>query len=298
MYYATFVTQMLRGNFTLGEEFEVIFSHLLLTAFRLIKQKTKMVLCLRSWGKHYTVCIAIFYLKSCSKRNTDFWEQIHSNRKLRVTFQNIGACRGLIYNHAQLMWWNFKLCLVLIVRLIMDFIPNHTGKMNAWFKKSQMKDEKYTDYYIWASCDPNNNTYPNKRVMLFLNWVFKKNFLFVSNREGLQMLMLDTCLILHPFISEFIKNICYPLQLFKWLKANFNSFAYWNNRFILYILYIIINTYSIAVYKIMIDECQRGTNVDVWPYQKGVLLPSVGERQARPEPQECWRQTGTRGVLN
>lgn len=47
------------------------------------------------------------------------------------------------------------------MRLIMDFIPNHSGKMNEWFKKSQMKDGKYTDYYIWASCDPNTNTYPN-----------------------------------------------------------------------------------------------------------------------------------------
>eukprot|EP00105_Crassostrea_gigas_P016984 XP_011434583.1 PREDICTED: neutral and basic amino acid transport protein rBAT [Crassostrea gigas] len=53
------------------------------------------------------------------------------------------------------------------MRLIMDFIPNHTGKMNKWFKKSQMKDGVYTDYYIWATCEPNNNTYPN-------NWMSVK----------------------------------------------------------------------------------------------------------------------------
>ncbi|XP_052701362.1 neutral and basic amino acid transport protein rBAT-like [Crassostrea angulata] len=53
------------------------------------------------------------------------------------------------------------------MRLIMDFIPNHSGKMNEWFKKSQMKDGVYTDYYIWASCDPNTNTYPN-------NWMSVK----------------------------------------------------------------------------------------------------------------------------
>ncbi|XP_011432888.3 amino acid transporter heavy chain SLC3A1 [Magallana gigas] len=53
------------------------------------------------------------------------------------------------------------------MRLIMDFIPNHCGKMNEWFKKSQMKEGVYTNYYIWASCDPNTNTYPN-------NWMSVK----------------------------------------------------------------------------------------------------------------------------
>nr|XP_022292390.1 neutral and basic amino acid transport protein rBAT-like [Crassostrea virginica] len=47
------------------------------------------------------------------------------------------------------------------VRLIVDFIPNHTGRGSAWFKKSRKKEGKYKDYYIWAPCDPKNNTYPN-----------------------------------------------------------------------------------------------------------------------------------------
>ncbi|XP_052699842.1 neutral and basic amino acid transport protein rBAT-like [Crassostrea angulata] len=40
------------------------------------------------------------------------------------------------------------------MRLIMDFIPNHTGKQSQWFLKSQKKEGKYTDYYIWTTCDP------------------------------------------------------------------------------------------------------------------------------------------------
>lgn len=51
-----------------------------------------------------------------------------------------------------------------VVHLIMDFIPNHTGNKSEWFMKSQKKEGKYTDYYTWASCDPNANSYPN-------NWV-------------------------------------------------------------------------------------------------------------------------------
>ncbi|XP_065944784.1 amino acid transporter heavy chain SLC3A1-like [Magallana gigas] len=40
------------------------------------------------------------------------------------------------------------------MRLIMDFIPNHTGKQSQWFLKSQKKEGKYTDYFIWTTCDP------------------------------------------------------------------------------------------------------------------------------------------------
>ncbi|XP_062617581.1 amino acid transporter heavy chain SLC3A1-like [Saccostrea cucullata] len=53
------------------------------------------------------------------------------------------------------------------MRLIMDFIPNHTGKKHEWFVKSQQKEGKYTDYYVWATCNPNDGTYPN-------NWMSVK----------------------------------------------------------------------------------------------------------------------------
>lgn len=47
------------------------------------------------------------------------------------------------------------------MRVIIDFIPNHTGKGSMWFQKSQKREGKYADYYIWASCDPLNGTYIN-----------------------------------------------------------------------------------------------------------------------------------------
>ena len=56
-----------------------------------------------------------------------------------------------------------------LVRLIMDFIPNHTGKMSEWFLKSQRKEGKYSDYYIWAPCDPNTYSYPNNWVLISLS---------------------------------------------------------------------------------------------------------------------------------
>ena len=36
------------------------------------------------------------------------------------------------------------------LKLILDFIPNHTGKKHEWFNKSQSNEEVYKDYYIWA----------------------------------------------------------------------------------------------------------------------------------------------------
>lgn len=52
------------------------------------------------------------------------------------------------------------------MKLVLDFIPNHTGKKSEWFIKSQSKDAEYADFYIWADgagSDP-ANTPPN-------NWV-------------------------------------------------------------------------------------------------------------------------------
>ncbi|XP_062599888.1 amino acid transporter heavy chain SLC3A1-like [Saccostrea cucullata] len=52
------------------------------------------------------------------------------------------------------------------MRIIMDFIPNHTGKTSEWFKKSQRKEGKYTEYYVWAQCDTKSDIYPNNWMSL------------------------------------------------------------------------------------------------------------------------------------
>jgi oligo-1,6-glucosidase len=59
----------------------------------------------------------------------------------------------------------------------MDFIPNHTGKKSEWFIKSQKKEDKFKDFYIWEACDPNSGSYPN-------NWVSFK-FLQLGLNESL-----------------------------------------------------------------------------------------------------------------
>lgn len=52
------------------------------------------------------------------------------------------------------------------LKLIIDFIPNHTSDKHAWFLLSRNRTGKFTDYYIWHDCarDGNVTVPPN-------NWV-------------------------------------------------------------------------------------------------------------------------------
>ncbi|CAH1784273.1 unnamed protein product [Owenia fusiformis] len=43
------------------------------------------------------------------------------------------------------------------LRVIMDFVPNHTSRKHPWFVASQKgKNNSYSDYYIWSDNIPNN----------------------------------------------------------------------------------------------------------------------------------------------
>jgi alpha-glucosidase len=42
------------------------------------------------------------------------------------------------------------------IKVILDFIPNHTTDKSEWFLKSKQNDLAYRDYYIWSDISPNN----------------------------------------------------------------------------------------------------------------------------------------------
>ncbi|KAM6956461.1 amino acid transporter heavy chain SLC3A1 [Aplochiton taeniatus] len=58
------------------------------------------------------------------------------------------------------------------LKLIMDFIPNHTSDRHRWFNLSRSQDEHYRDYYVWADC--NSTVAPNNWVSVFGNssWTY------------------------------------------------------------------------------------------------------------------------------
>ncbi|XP_022619361.1 neutral and basic amino acid transport protein rBAT isoform X2 [Seriola dumerili] len=59
------------------------------------------------------------------------------------------------------------------LKLIMDFIPNHTSDRHRWFNLSRMRDPHYKDYYVWADCNETAPR-PNNWVSVFGNssWTY------------------------------------------------------------------------------------------------------------------------------
>ncbi|KAL4712845.1 hypothetical protein ACJJTC_011915 [Scirpophaga incertulas] len=66
------------------------------------------------------------------------------------------------------------------IKIILDFVPNHTSNESEWFIKSSNRDEYYNDWYIWANghidCD-GNKLPPNNWISLFGNssWSYMPN---------------------------------------------------------------------------------------------------------------------------
>ena len=45
---------------------------------------------------------------------------------------------------------------ILGMKVILDFIPNHTSDKHPWFIKSKNKTGNYSDFYVWSEEIPNN----------------------------------------------------------------------------------------------------------------------------------------------
>ena len=42
------------------------------------------------------------------------------------------------------------------IKIIMDFVPNHSSNEHEWFLKSEKREAPYTDYYIWKDRNESN----------------------------------------------------------------------------------------------------------------------------------------------
>jgi glycosidase len=54
------------------------------------------------------------------------------------------------------------------LKIVLDFVPNHSSDEHEWFKKSIAREDPYTNYYIWLDpkgLDEDNNPIPPN------NWI-------------------------------------------------------------------------------------------------------------------------------
>lgn len=77
------------------------------------------------------------------------------------------------------------------IRLIMDFVPNHTSDKHAWFEESEKsRDNKYADYFVWHDGNRSRPMWRNGEMIPGppTNWV---NFY----EKPLQKFLLKKCQI-------------------------------------------------------------------------------------------------------
>ncbi|XP_063702265.1 maltase A1-like [Culicoides brevitarsis] len=67
------------------------------------------------------------------------------------------------------------------IRLILDFVPNHTSDMHEWFKKSVKKEPGFEDFYVWrdGKCEEIEGTMeckpPNNWISVFAGSAWEWN---------------------------------------------------------------------------------------------------------------------------
>lgn len=78
-------------------------------------------------------------------------------------------------NYHNFKWLNILITFLFFnvgIKVLLDFVPNHTSDEHQWFIKSVNKIEPYTNYYIWKDpiIDKNGNRTPPN------NWVSHNSY--------------------------------------------------------------------------------------------------------------------------
>jgi alpha-glucosidase len=84
------------------------------------------------------------------------------------------------------------------IKVIMDFVPNHTSDKHEWFLKSVEKDPKYDNYYVWHSGKVNPN---GGRALPPNNWV--RNFLIHLKHVHMCLIFEDIEALVEADVSRY-----------------------------------------------------------------------------------------------
>lgn len=62
------------------------------------------------------------------------------------------------------------------LKIILDFVPNHSSNLHEWFGKSERKEPGYENYYVWLDGREGNTKPPNNWISYFHGpaWTFSE----------------------------------------------------------------------------------------------------------------------------
>ncbi|CAG9805325.1 unnamed protein product [Chironomus riparius] len=115
-----------------------------------------------------------------------------------------------------------KVCKRLGIKLILDFVPNHTSNQHPWFLKSEANDPYYKDFYVWSPGKINNETGEREPPS---NWNSLFRFTAWQWSEKRQEYYLHQCLIEQPDLNYRNPNVVKEMKnvLLFWLDRGIDG---------------------------------------------------------------------------
>jgi alpha-glucosidase len=109
------------------------------------------------------------------------------------------------------------------VKLILDFVPNHTSNESIWFQKSEAGDEYYKDFYVWHPGKVNNDTGEREPPS---NWNSLFRFSAWQWSEKRQEYYLHQCIVQQPDLNYRNPNVVNEMKkvLLFWLDKGIDGF--------------------------------------------------------------------------
>jgi alpha-glucosidase len=109
------------------------------------------------------------------------------------------------------------------IKLILDFVPNHTSNESIWFQKSEQGDPYYKDFYVWHPGKINNETGEREPPS---NWNSLFRYSAWEWSEIRQEYYLHQCIIQQPDLNYRNPNVVKEMKdvLTFWLNKGIDGF--------------------------------------------------------------------------
>jgi alpha-glucosidase len=109
------------------------------------------------------------------------------------------------------------------LKLILDFVPNHTSDESIWFKLSELNDPYYKDFYVWSPGKTNNQTGEREPPS---NWNSLFRYSMWQWSDIRQEYYLHQCIVKQPDLNYRNPNVVKEMKnvLLFWLDKGVDGF--------------------------------------------------------------------------